>query len=230
MAARIARPTTFSAGSFVRSVLAPTSRGRFACVDACRALARMGPVARRAAPRLRKAAGDPDPRVRAAVEEALCAVRDDASSATPPAVDSGRIRLLVSRALSRRDEPEGNWASASSRASAQLGLLGIRDVRPFMDLLGAADDRSRELALDALDRIGPASRAMIPALIPILEDPDKYHRASAAWILGRFGRDAGEALPALEKALRDRKSYVRDAAREAIEEIRGDRDEPGEKE
>ncbi len=53
----------------------------------------------------------------------------------------------------------------------------------------------------------------------ILEDPNYDHRAAAAKTLSFFGKDAAPAISALEKALRDRSSSVRRAARDALAAI-----------
>jgi HEAT repeat protein len=106
-------------------------------------------------------------------------------------------------------------------AAQKLGLLGLRDVGPFLAALKEPEESEvHERAVDALDRMGPVSEAIIPDLIVLLEDPNYYHRASAAFRLADFGEGASAAVPALEKLLRDRTSYARSAAREALSAIR----------
>ncbi len=92
----------------------------------------------------------------------------------------------------------------------------------------------RYWALSALKKYGIVARKAIPNIIkalethqgtgPALDGPDRYYadaRALAAEALGSIGSDAKAAIPALEKALQDPSPIVRDAAKMAIESIKG---------
>jgi HEAT repeat protein len=59
-------------------------------------------------------------------------------------------------------------------------------------------------------------------LLPLLKGEDAALRAWAAWALGRMGRAAVEAIPHLTEALEDPEDSVRQAAAQALEEIKGD--------
>jgi hypothetical protein len=67
---------------------------------------------------------------------------------------------------------------------------------------------------------GLGARA-VPALVGALSHPDKAVRSRAAEVLGRLGAAAraGEALPALLKALKDKEVEVRRAAAFAISQL-----------
>ena len=73
-------------------------------------------------------------------------------------------------------------------------------------------------AAEALGKIGPQTKEVVPALIQALKD-DFGPRSSAATALGEIGPDAKEAVPALAEALKDENYYVRENAAEALEKI-----------
>jgi HEAT repeat protein len=60
----------------------------------------------------------------------------------------------------------------------------------------------------------------MPALVMALSDPDMDVRRNSAVALGRLGTIAGDAIPALERALRDRVEKVRSAAASSIDRIK----------
>src|SRR5205085_4604058 len=61
----------------------------------------------------------------------------------------------------------------------------------------------RQAAATALGQIGPAAREAVPALTPLLRDPDGDVRSAAFQALGRIGPAAAAAVPALVEALAD---------------------------
>jgi HEAT repeat protein len=76
--------------------------------------------------------------------------------------------------------------------------------------------------------MGPAAKEAVPAMITALNDPDGYHRASAATVLGSIGPDAKLAVPDLiltlreemqEPFLSDRLRIVRHAIVESLGKI-----------
>ena len=60
----------------------------------------------------------------------------------------------------------------------------------------------------------------VPQLVEILEnDPESRTRYYAAKALGKIGREARDAAPALEAASRDQDERVRRAATEALPKV-----------
>ena len=78
----------------------------------------------------------------------------------------------------------------------------------------------RSKAVSALERIGPAAEAAVPALNEALQDDDSGVRSKAASALGRIGPAAKAAVPALIEALQDDDYWVRSKAALALEKIR----------
>lgn len=76
-------------------------------------------------------------------------------------------------------------------------------------------------ALKQIAEYGPKARGAIPVLVAVVRTRGK-DRTGAAKALGRMGRLAVEAIPALKDAIADEDPKLRQAAREALEAIRTD--------
>jgi HEAT repeat protein len=106
----------------------------------------------------------------------------------------------------------------SSKASVALKEIGESAVEPLIsELKRDKDSDFRYKVAIILGNIGD-SRAVEPLLNSIKTDPVRDVRWHAVDSLGKIG-DAGAAA-ALEQLLTDTDSYVRSAAKEALEKIR----------
>lgn len=127
---------------------------------------------------------------------------------------------ILMRALEDKD-----WYVRSS-ATIALGSIGpVTDevVPSLMKALGDNEDLVRRSALSALGTIGPAAAEAVPALEKVLRNwrIDEYRRWLAARALGNIGYpEAAMAVPALERAQRDRDKDVRKGAAEALRKIK----------
>ncbi len=74
----------------------------------------------------------------------------------------------------------------------------------------------RPSAADALGKVGPAAKEVVPALIAALKDKDKEVRMSATFALIEIG---GAAVPALIAALKDENREMRWRAANALGQI-----------
>ncbi len=179
--------------------------------DAPAALARFGPKARAAVPKLaelvRKGSTDPG------LVEALVQIDPDGKESVPALIsaldddDSGVVTIAAI-----------GLGLLGPRAKVALPALARVVTREFKEKdLDAADPQAS--AVDALRRIGPAAKPAIPILIGALkyrrgvpEDkpddelgcPDYSLAAAAAQALGSFRAEAKAAVPALIEAVRKR--------------------------
>src|SRR5262249_2378907 len=80
----------------------------------------------------------------------------------------------------------------------------------------------RRAALIALEVFGPGTPGVLPGLCEALtRDAEPMIRRETALLLGRMGADAKEAVPHLtEAAKKDRDDAVREAAAEALKQVR----------
>jgi HEAT repeat protein len=86
------------------------------------------------------------------------------------------------------------------------------------DLKGL-EERDRLIAVRLLPQHKGDAVQVVPALIDALEDKAVDIRLSAAIGLGYFGKQARDAIPALQAAQRDRDARVREAAGKALSRI-----------
>lgn len=119
-----------------------------------------------------------------------------------------RVRQAASQAL---DTIDNSWTADDSI---------VKQVIPqLVRALGKSPTREPEWAYSVLARIG---RSAVPELAKALYDEsDDVKQVWAARTLGRIGIDAEEAAVDLGKALSNPKIHVREAAAEALIELRG---------
>ena len=127
------------------------------------------------------------------------------AAAEPPAIDPKTVQDWV-QVLKEGDREAGIkaarlWvgslgdADPSARRRAAVVLrAGIAHFSP--------DVRTR--AQEVLAQIGPDAKAVVPALVAMLSDPDAMVSTSAGMVLGEFGPAAEAAIPTLLPRLADR--------------------------
>jgi HEAT repeat protein len=102
-----------------------------------------------------------------------------------------------------------SWLVAGDEPTVESLVAGVADQDPAAAVA----------AIDALDKIEPAPKAAVPALIQALGREDEAVRWHAARTLGDIGADAEEAVPALTKALDDSSVKVQAYAAHALGSI-----------
>lgn len=114
------------------------------------------------------------------------------------------------------------------RAATYLGEIGpgakaavpaLLEVLTTYTRLGTYKYSSAEYAAEALGKIGAAAVPGVASLLSRERNPEV--RVVAARILFRFGREAKEAKPALDRALKDPNAEVCSTAAAALVEIEG---------
>ncbi|MEZ5988550.1 MAG: HEAT repeat domain-containing protein [Planctomycetota bacterium] len=134
-------------------------------VAAALAIGRLGEYGRDAVPALEEATGAPEARVRLAAVTALGMLgRGD--------------RRLVAPLAARVADEDGDVARAAVDAIGRLALPETIDT--FLPLLEHEDAGIRWRAAHWLGTLGATARRALPALMPLLEDPDEIVRQSAA--------------------------------------------------
>ena len=98
-------------------------------------------------------------------------------------------------------------------------LRAFRRVGPLVEMLSDADEVVRVQAAKELQRLGPAARMSIPALIAALGDENFNVRWRAADALGAMGPVAQTSVPALSEALKDVHPFAALAAADALRKI-----------
>ncbi|WP_409340574.1 HEAT repeat domain-containing protein [Paenibacillus sp. MBLB4367] len=123
------------------------------------------------------------------------------------------------KAETAHDQTRGYMAFA-------LGELGEAAGEAVPALIEQLQDQTafvRQHTVEALGLIRHPASLVVPALCQaLLHDPDNFTRFTAALALARVGKEAADAVPALEKALADPYRYVPATASEALARIRTD--------
>jgi len=210
--------------------------GKDGPIDVLTALGGIGTAAAGELPKLLALSESPDPRIRRAFFETTVGFGTNATAALA-AVDRGltdgepevrawaiRARVAVEpedersvqAALAGLDDAERVVRHAAAQMIGRLEERGRVAESKLFALLDQPDDRL--VARDALRAIHPTS---MDRLRDVLGHADPRVREMAADSLARLGKAATEAIPALEKALReDRSEEVKRAARRALRRIR----------
>lgn len=135
------------------------------------------------------------------------------------------VRLQVVIALGKNSEAavpllidalKDEDADIRRDASWNLGNLGDERAIPF--LAEALKEEDEEVRFHVARNVGKFGESAVPYMLDAIDDPDEHVRRYAAWILGNIGDE--RAVPALEKALEDKSSYVRKGAEQALKRFK----------
>jgi len=114
--------------------------------------------------------------------------------------------------------------STKSSAINAVGKIGP-EAREAIPLLVETIRQTRNHDKRILHACNYALLAMgkeiVPSMISLLKDDDWEMRRGAAWILGKVGPEAKDAVPALTEALNDSNPAVRTNAAEALKKVKG---------
>jgi len=103
----------------------------------------------------------------------------------------------------------------------KINDANLNPIAALMKEKGDLDIRVQ--AARAIGFVGPAAKSKIPELIEALSDPEALMKWQALWSLACMGKEAQKALPQIEKIAddKDADAQVREAAKKAIEVIKG---------
>jgi HEAT repeat protein len=175
-------------------------------VRAAAALWRLEGKADDVLPTLREGLKDPTPEVSFEALEALGRLGTAAASCLDDVAVVGGMETffrIVPDAvpalidlLGHREEVVREWATEL------LGRFGPAAVAPLAGAVRGAEGDARRAAVEALWLQGAAAREALPVLRPLLDQPDRRLRFSAALAVWVIGSEAKETLPIFLDALR----------------------------
>lgn len=173
------------------------------------ALRQIGPLAKDAAPQLRRLITDRDPQIRGESLLALHAVGADPAALLPP----------LKEALS---DPTPAVRRAAARTLAELG----EDAEPAAKQLTAAlnDDEDAEVQLHtarALGAIGEAAEPAIPRLLQMLSTADGELQIGIVQALGNIGAAAASAAPQITELAATKDKQLKAAALASLASFQG---------
>jgi HEAT repeat protein len=183
---------------------------------------------------LAAALGDPDERVRVAAAGSLQQLGTRAGPAVPALAIALTCRCPQTRSAAA--QALGTMGRAARTAVPAL-ITALREANDDEALrvwsicdhnLGSMEYDARRDIFWALTRLEADLRENVQDVVKVTRSADEIARWQAIIALGRLGPKAGDALSehgavsALEEALKDKRSLVRDAAAEALRKIRGE--------
>jgi HEAT repeat protein len=209
-------------------------------VAAANGLKFMGCEAEPAIPALVEALGDKTGNVLGAAEDTLTELGPLAVPALTAAADrsafevryyaiwtlgrigpdaTGAVPSLL-RALADEDE----FAYVAACALFEMGPVAGEEAACALEarLKQATDPLLRASLAGALWQVSGRTETVLPAFVELLSSEDEIPRGQAAWFLGDMGPAAAEAIPSLERLLKDGSRDVREVAAEALKKIRGE--------
>lgn len=120
---------------------------------------------------------------------------------------------------------QSNHPAVRESAVEALGGIGAKNDESLQALIKALDDprvRVRAKALESLARFGDKAGPAIPQIIERLSDDYLTVRVAAVRCLGKLGKTAEAGVERLNTLSDSESVLIRDLAREALSEIRGD--------
>jgi HEAT repeat protein len=195
-------------------------------------------AARDASSEVLAALADPDAHVRSVAATAVPEVETPADTAVPALIKQLETEATVPviRALSRygadakpaltvlleiataeNREIEVRWNAI--RTLGKMRVAGAEAIPTLLTMLDSPESRIREHAAESLGDIGPPSRSVVERLFPLLSDPDTKVRRDSVRSIGQIGAGP-EAIPLVEKLVKDPEQIVRDAATKTLAQLR----------
>lgn len=166
------------------------------------AISLFGNKAKAAVPALEMALQDQHAQVREAAAYALGSMEKAAANTLPKLID------LI-------QDPEYDVQTVAFRAALAVGADDPRLMKALRD----ANKKGKWAVPFMLKEFAKNPQDAVDHLIKKLEGKDSGQRLSAAWALGQIGLPAKDAVPALEKALKDPQPQARVVAFMALRQI-----------
>ena len=107
--------------------------------------------------------------------------------------ESSSLPALIAQLASTNPDERAEAAELLCR----VGTGAVAATLPLVEACGDDDSRVREWAVAALEELGPPPAEIIDHLTEIAASPEPLSAYWAATLLGRAGRDAAAAVPAL---------------------------------
>ena len=162
----------------------------------CDILAKIGPQAVQAVPRLLEVASGGDSRGRSVAIRALTEIGQNPGE---------RYVSVLVQAIS--DSTSADLREQACIAAGTLGLEAKPVVPSLIEVIKSDQQRVRWAAMEAVGKIGPDAAAAIPVIIAGLGNSFGYHPTSrriSCEVLPNLGPQAVQAIPVIEELLQER--------------------------
>jgi HEAT repeat protein len=210
-------------------------------LQALASLAKLGPRAKAALPKLRESLKDSSAQIN--VAEAISKIdpqADEPLAILVRTVRDEKTRWYALRAARRIGLANKEMLDVLPAALDDMNIFVYREASDYLTeisakndaalpvLVAAADHRQawvREKALAALGRLGPKAKAGVPVMVKALSHRSRQTRLEAARALAQLGPAAKDATPILKDLLHTHDPLVLPFVAEALAKIDGPSDE-----
>lgn len=208
-------------------------RSQETCFVAATALGEIGPASREAVPILLERLLDPLGHARSTAVFALGrigpvnnsvipaiigrlydtapTVREDAAKALGTPLYHKHAKVVVPALLNSLQQEDFKYSRLAAIKS--LGQIGLSNQKVAIALINALKDEEKLIRFWAAKYLGSTpfhswAKHSVPALIPLLEDPDQGVQSVTTAVFGQLGPKARKAIPFLQKKLANKSSKV----------------------
>ncbi len=134
--------------------------------------------------------------------------------------------------VSYQGKPLGMWIEmleapnpvtrhAAIKAVGEIGPEAKEAIPVLIETIRETRNRDKHMLLSCNYALLAMGKEIVPYMIVLLKDDNWEMRRGSAWILGKVGPEAKDAVPALTKALNDPHPVVRRKAAESLQKIQG---------
>jgi hypothetical protein len=117
------------------------------------------------------------------------------------------------------EDPAGKFAAI--HAVGKIGPEAKEAIPVLIETIREVRNRDKRILVACNNALLAMGKEIVPSMISLLKDDEWEMRRGAAWILGKVGPDAKDAVPALTEALHDPNPAVRTKAADALKKIKG---------
>ena len=121
------------------------------------------------------------------------------------------------------EDPIGKYAAI--HAVGKIGPEAKEAIPILIETIREVRNRDKRILVACNKALLAMGKEIVPHMVALLKDETWEMRRGAAWILGKLGPDARDAVPALSEALNDPNAAVRTKAQEALKKIQGEEGE-----
>ena len=114
---------------------------------------------------------------------------------------------------------------AAIQAIGEIGPEAREAIPILIQTIRETRNRDRRALFACNKALLAMGKETVPSMVALLKDDDWEMRRGSAWMLGKLGPEAQDAVPALAEALNDTNAAVRMSAQEALKMIKGERGE-----